>query len=205
MPLDELKPSQVKQIIHSEFRQLPETHWIQNLRHPSYQLRQPIPIIIVRKGDSVTANYDDIDVCGAGDCVKTAISDVCEKIVEHYEMLREGVNPHDGLPTQDYAFLKQIIEEIPPKAVSSTRWDEAKRFYQEMLSAIPYVNEGYINISAPNYADVILILSEKSVDLIKQLAQIDLDLNLKFRPLCFHIEYELSTENLNLDAFDRFV
>ena len=204
MERDELKSSHVKQIIHSEFRQLPETHWIQNLRHPSYQLRQPIPIIVVRKGDSVTANYDDIDVCGTGDCVKTAISDVCEKIVKHYEMLQGGVNPEDNLPTQDYAFLKQIIEKIPPEAVSSTRWDEAKRFYQVMLKTIPYVNEGYINISAPNYADVIIVLSEKSVSLIKQLAQIDLDLNLKFRPLCFHIEYELSTENLNLDAFEHF-
>ena len=36
MTLENLTPSQVKEIIRSEFRQLPETHWIQNLRQPSY-------------------------------------------------------------------------------------------------------------------------------------------------------------------------
>ena len=32
------------------FQPAPETRWIQNLRHPSYQLRQPIPIVIERSG-----------------------------------------------------------------------------------------------------------------------------------------------------------
>ena len=61
MAAEELKPLQVKEIIRSEIRQLPETRWIQNLRHPSYHLRQPIPILIEREGDVVAANYDDLD------------------------------------------------------------------------------------------------------------------------------------------------
>ena len=44
MATEELKPVQVKDIIRSEIRQLRETRWIQNLRHPSYHLRQPIPV-----------------------------------------------------------------------------------------------------------------------------------------------------------------
>ena len=45
MTLEDFKPSEIKEIIRSELRQLPETHWVQNLRHPSYHLRQPIPIL----------------------------------------------------------------------------------------------------------------------------------------------------------------
>ena len=60
MTLDDLKPSQIKEIMHSAFRQLPETHWVQNLRHPSYHLCQPIPILIERAEEAVTATYDAI-------------------------------------------------------------------------------------------------------------------------------------------------
>ena len=74
MALENLKSSQVKEIIRSEFRLLPETHWIQNLRHPSYHLRQPIPILIERVDDAATATYDDVGLYGTGDSVKAAIS-----------------------------------------------------------------------------------------------------------------------------------
>jgi hypothetical protein len=53
----------IQRTIQSEFSRFPETHWIQNLRHPSYQLRQPIPVVIERDGDVVIATYDDIDLC----------------------------------------------------------------------------------------------------------------------------------------------
>ena len=193
MTLEDLKPLQVKEIIRSEFRQLPETRWVQNLRHPSYQLRQPIPILIERADDAVTATYDDVELCGTGDSVRAAISDLCTKIVAYYEELEES-----AAKSQEYTFLKQVIEEIQPKA-----WEEVKQLYREKLEGIPYVQKGYIKIDGKD-ADVIIVLSEESVEIIKQLAQIDLEINLKFRPLYFFVEYESSEDYLELDDFERF-
>ena len=193
MTFEDLKPSQVKEIIRSEFRQLPETHWVQNLRHPSYHLRQPIPILIERADDAVTATYDDVELCGIGDSVKAAISDLCAKIVARYEELRER-----AAKSQEYKFLKQIIQEVEPPA-----WQELKQLYKERLEEIPYVKKGYIKINGKD-ADVIIVISEYSVDRIKRLAKIDLEINLKFRPLYFHVEYKRSEKDLELEDFDRF-
>ena len=193
MTFEDLKPSQVKEIIRSEFRQLPETHWVQNLRHPSYHLRQPIPILIERADDAVTATYDDIELCGIGDSVKAAMSDLCAKIVARYEELRES-----AVKSQEYRFLKRIIEEVEPPA-----WQELKQLYRERLEEIPYVKKGYIKINGKD-ADVIIVISEYSVDRIKRLAKIDLEINLKFRPLYFHVEYKRSEKDLELEDFDRF-
>ena len=102
----------IKRTIQSEFSQFPETHWIQNLRHPSYQLRHSIPVVIERDGDVVIATYDDIDLYGTGEGVQEAISDLCAAIVEYYEGLKENENRLGTLPTQEYAFLKQMIVEI---------------------------------------------------------------------------------------------
>ena len=193
MTLEDLKSAQIKEIIRSEFRQLPETHWIQNLRHPSYHLRQPIPILIERADATVTATYDDIELCGTGASVKAAMSDLCAKIVARYEALGEN-----SAKSEEYTFLKQIIEEIEPPA-----WQELKQLYREKLEEIPYVQKGYIKIDG-NDADVIIVISEYSVTRIEQLAGIDLEINLKFRPLYFHVEYKLSGKDLQLDDFDRF-
>ena len=193
MTLEDLKPLQVKEIIRSEFRQLPETRWVQNLRHPSYQLRQPIPILIEKADDAVTATYDDVELCGTGDSVRTAILDLCTKIVAYYEELEES-----AAKSQEYTFLKQVIEEIQPKA-----WEEVKQLYREKLEGIPYVQKGYIKIDGKD-ADVIIVLSEYSVARIEQLAKIDLEINLKFRPLYFFVEYESSEDYLELDDFERF-
>ena len=193
MTFEDLKPSQVKEIIRSEFRQLPETHWVQNLRHSSYHLRQPIPILIEREGGVVTATYDDVDLRGTGESVKEATSDLCTKIVARYEELRER-----AAKSQEYKFLKQIIQEVEPPA-----WQELKQLYRERLEEIPYVKTGYIKINGKD-ADVIIVISEYSVDRIKRLAGIDLEINLKFRPLYFHVEYKRSEKGLELDDFDRF-
>ena len=193
MTLEDLTPLQMKEIIRSAFRQLPETRWVQNLRHPSYQLRQPIPILIEKADDAVTATYDDVELCGTGDSVRAAISDLCTKIVAYYEELEES-----AAKSQEYTFLKQVIEEIQPKA-----WEEVKQLYREKLEGIPYVQKGYIKIDGKD-ADVIIVLSEESVEIIKQLAQIDLEINLKFRPLYFFVEYESSEDYLELDDFERF-
>ena len=193
MTPEDLTPLQMKEIIRSEFRRLPETHWIQNLRHPAYHLRQPIPILIERADDAVTATYDDVELCGTGDSVKAAMSDLCTKIVARYEELEEST-----AKSQEYTFLKRIIEEVEPLA-----WQELKQLYKEKLEEIPYVQEGYIKIEG-NDADVIIVLSEYSVDRIERLAEIDLEINLKFRPLYFFVEYKLSENYLELDDFDRF-
>ena len=180
-------------IIRSELPQPPETHWVQNLRHPSYQLRQPIPVLVESTGDSVTASYEDVELCGNGVSVKAAILDLCAKIVAHYEELKAN-----GRQSQEYTFLQHIIEEIQPPA-----WEDFKHLYREKLKALPYVQKGYINIDGQN-ADVVIILSEESVEKIEQLATIDLDLYQRFDPLCFRVEYENSTDYLELDDFECF-
>ena len=175
------------------------TRWIQNLRHSSYQLRQAIPIVVERAGDIVTANYDDLELQATGDDLKAAISALCGEIVACYEEAQKSVDREGGLSTQEQAFLKQIIVETQPKA-----WEEIKQLYTEKLKAFPYVDSGYINISAPDCADVIIILSDESADRIKQLAEIDLEINLRFRPFNFFVEYQSSEEYLDLSNFERF-
>ena len=177
----------------------PETRWIQNLRHPSYQLCQPIPIVIERAGDIVTANYDDLELQATGNDLKAAISDLCGEIVAYYEKAQKSADQETNPPTQEQEFLKQIIVETPPKV-----WEEIKQLYAEKLKAFPYVDSGYINISEPDYADVIIILSDESADRIAQLAGIDLEINLKFHPLNFSVEYESSEEYLDLSDYERF-
>ena len=90
-------------------KKAPETYWIQNLQHPAYQLSRPIPIMIENDINVVIATYDDIDLYGTGDDVQEAISDLCSAIVEYYEGLKENENRLGDIPTQEYAFLKQII------------------------------------------------------------------------------------------------
>ena len=201
MATEELKPLQVREAIRSELRQLPETRWIQNLRHSSYCLRQPIPILIKRDDDAVSANYDDLDLSGKGEDVKAAISDLCGKIVARYE--GECADQKGDSPTQEHSFLRQIVVEIQPELVSSQLWNEVKQFYRDRLEVIPDVQKGYIK-QEPEYVRAIILVSGHSVKLLEQLAKIDLEINRKFRPLCFYIEYEHSLKYLDLDDLERF-
>ena len=185
--------SEIREIIRSELRQIPETHLVQNLRHPAYHLRQPIPILIEKTGEVVTATYDDVELGGTGDDIRAAISDLCTKIIARYEELGES-----AAKSQEYTFLKRIIEEV-----ESPAWQELKQLYKEKLEEIPYVKEGYIKIDGNN-ADVVIVLSEYSVDRIEQLAEIDLEINLKFRPLSFFVEYKFSEDYLELNDFECF-
>lgn len=81
MTREEFKPAQLRELIRLEFRQFPEIRCIQNLRNPAYHLRHPIPITIERAEDAVPATYDDVEICGTGDNVGAAISDLCAKFV----------------------------------------------------------------------------------------------------------------------------
>ena len=193
MTFEDLKPSQVKEIIRSEFRQLPETHWVQNLQHSSYYLRQPIPILIEKADDTVTATYDDVKLYGAGGSVKAAMSDLCAKIVARYEELEKST-----AKSQEYTFLNRIIEEIEPPA-----WQELKQLYREKLEEIPYVQGGYIRIDGNN-AEIVIVLSEESVEIIMELAEIDLEINQEFCSLSFSVEYESPEDYLELDDFECF-
>ena len=74
---------------YPRFQHPPETRWIQNLRHPSYQLRQPIPVVIQRSGSIVTANYDDLRLEAKGDDVNDVLSDLCRKIIACYDEVQE--------------------------------------------------------------------------------------------------------------------
>ena len=198
--------SLIKGIVRSEFRQPPETHWSQNLRYSSYQLRQSIPGLIEREDDTLTANYDDVELWGTGDSVRATISDLYAEIAANYEGLKESVDREDEIPVQnydrysvlEYMFLKKITAEVEPLP-----WQKLKQLYRERLEKIPHVQKGYINIDGNN-ADVIIVLSEDSVEIIEQLAHIDLEINLQFRPLYFFVEYESSEDYLELDDFDRF-
>ena len=182
------------------FQHPPETRWIQNLRHTSYQLRQPIPIVIERSGGLVTANYDDLRLEAKGDNLNDVLSDLRGKLIARYEELQESDDSKKGTAhSPEHAFLKQIIVETQPRV-----WEEVKQLYREKLKLFPFVEKGFINVSAPDYAEVIIILSDDSSDRIQQLAEIDLEINLKYRPLYFFVQYELSEDFLELSDYVRF-
>ena len=124
---------------------------------------------------------------------------MCGKIVDLYEAAQHSVEGADRLPNQEHAFLQQIIAEVRPKA-----WEDVKEAYHDKLKAFPFVQKGFINISDPDFADVVIILSDESAERIEQLAEIDLQMNLKFRPLYFFVEYESSEDYLDLDNFVQF-
>ena len=87
------------------------TLFIQNLRHSSYHLRRPIPVLIEYDDNIIISTYHDIDMYGTGADVQEALSDLCAAIVEYYETLKDDEENLGLLTSQHYAFLKQIIVE----------------------------------------------------------------------------------------------
>ena len=184
---------------------MPETDWFQDFEYSSYRLRQLTPILIEREDNVVNATYDDIPLDGMGSGMHVAISYSCTKIVAYSEELKVSVNRSGDLPVENYHsnlplknMFRQIMGDVEPK-----EWQELKQVYEKKLEEIPYVQKGYIKIDS-NDADVIIVLSEESVETIEQLAEIDLEINLQFRPLYFFVEYESSEDYLDLDDFERF-
>ena len=159
--IEERIRAEIREIIRSEFCQIPEIHWIQNLLNRSYHLRHPIAISVEKADDAVTATYGDIQLCGTGANVQEAKSNLCSRIVARYKELEDS-DPK----SQDYMFLKRIIEEIEPEA-----WQELKQLYSAKLEEIPHVQKGYIRIEGKN-AEVIILLTEESVEIIMELAQL---------------------------------
>lgn len=191
--IEERIRAEIREIIHSEFRHISETHWVQNLQHPAYHLRQPIPILIERTDDAVKATYDDVELHSTGANEKEAKSNLCSRIVARYKELEDS-DPK----SQDYMFLKRIIEEVEPEA-----WQELKQLYSAKLEEIPHVQKGYIRIEGKN-AEVIILLTEESVEIIMELAQLDLEINQNFRFLSFSAEYESAEDYLELEDFECF-
>jgi len=104
-------------------KEQPYTIFIENLRHPSYRFRHPVPVLIERNDDTVIATYHDLDMQGTGKDVSEALDDLCAGIIQYYEALKDeipiegeqsrvnGVDPSEGrISSQRYAHLKRIVE-----------------------------------------------------------------------------------------------
>ena len=99
----------------------------------------------------------------------------------------------------------KTIKKIKSNRVKFPTWTELTQFYENELKKIRYIEKGYIKINNKD-ADIIIVISEYSIDKIKQLARLDLETNLKFRPLYFHVEYKLSENHFesNYSDYDIF-
>jgi len=89
----------------------PYTIFIENLRHPPYRLRRPIPVLIERNDEKAYATYFDLDMQGSGRDVPEALDDLCLSIIQYYEAVKDDiVDEQRRGSSQKYAHLKQIIE-----------------------------------------------------------------------------------------------
>ena len=195
----------INKIISSEIRQFAEIDWSQDRQYPSDELHQLTPISIEKEDNVVTATYDDGQLHGIGSGASVTISHSYTRIVAYFEELKVTANHLGDLPVENYHsnlplkdMFRQIMGEVEPK-----EWQELKQVYGKRLEEIPHVQKGYIKIDG-NDADVIIVLSEYSVDRIEQLAEIDLEIDRKFRPLHFFVEYKLLEDYLELNDFERF-
>jgi len=94
-------------------KEQPYTIFIENLRHPSYRFRHPVPILIERREDTVIATYHDLDMQGTGRDISEALDSLCAGIIQYYEALKNEVpieSEQSGISSQKYAHLKRIIE-----------------------------------------------------------------------------------------------
>ena len=94
-------------------KEQPYTIFIENLRHPSYRLRHPIPVLIERNDDTVIATYHDLDMQGTGKDVSKALDDLCAGIIQYYEALKDEIRiegEQDRVSSQKYAHLNKIVE-----------------------------------------------------------------------------------------------
>jgi predicted nucleic acid-binding protein len=98
--------NQIREVVKHQKEQ-PYTIFIENLRHPSYRLRHPIPILIERNDEFFYATYFDLDMQGTGRNVSEALDDLCAGIIQDYEALKD--EPKE-ISAQKYAHLKEIIE-----------------------------------------------------------------------------------------------
>jgi len=84
---------------------------IQNLRNPSYILKQPLSVTLESEGTEISATCYDVNMYGCGDSEEEAIDDFCCVLVEYYESLREDREKLGAIPKKYWLFLSSIIEE----------------------------------------------------------------------------------------------
>ena len=99
--------------------------------------------------------------------------------------------------------IKKKEVKIKMDKVQFPTWQELKDCYKERLKEIVYVEEAGIKIYNED-ADVIIKISEYSIDNIKELARLDLEINLNFRPLWFHVEYKIDKDYIIPNDFEYF-
>ena len=143
--------NQIREVAKRQKEQ-PYNIFIQNLRHPTYRLRHSIPVSIERNDDTIIATYHDLDMHSKGRNVSEALDELCERIIQHYETLKAdekmrseakpGESACPSLPlldspssfgnldknsSQEYAFLKQIIDE----GIKKDRWLEIRGIFAD--------------------------------------------------------------------------
>ena len=115
--------NQIREVVKHQ-REQPYTIFIENLRHPPYRFRHPIPILIERNDEKVYATYYDIDMQGTGRNVSEALDDLCAGIIQYYEALKDNVSivgEESEISSQKYAHLKSIIE-LEAQSAETNPW-----------------------------------------------------------------------------------
>ena len=88
---------------------LGKTIHIKNLRSDRYRLKEEIPIFLAEENDASVAIWYDIGQFGTGPSEEDAIQDLCETIVEYFELLKYEQNLSEQLQSH-HKFLLSIIE-----------------------------------------------------------------------------------------------
>lgn len=110
-------------------------------------------------------------------------------------------NELDGIKQMIQAEFSKIAELSSFQPSPNVSWEKVKRFYQDKLEVIPPVQAAYIRIDR-DYAEIIIQITEYSLNLVKQLAQIEIEVSDKYPGLRFDAEYV--TEDITTDDFERF-
>ncbi len=110
-------------------------------------------------------------------------------------------NEIDGIKQMIQAEFSKIAELSSFQPFPNVSWEKVKRFYQDKLKVIPPVQAAYIRIDR-DYAEIIIQITEYSLNLVKQLAQIEIEVSDKYPGLRFDAEYV--TEDITTDDFERF-
>lgn len=86
-----------------------KTIHIKNLRTNRYRLKEEIPVFLTEENDSAVAIWYDIGQYGTGASEEDAIQDLCETIVEYFELLTNEQNLSGQLQSH-HQFLLSILE-----------------------------------------------------------------------------------------------
>ena len=117
------------------------------------------------------------------------------------EMTNMLKNELDGIKQMIQAEFSKIAELSSFQPSPNVSWEKVRRFYQDKLKAIASVQAAYIRIDG-DFAEIIIQIEGHSLDLIKELARIEVQISDQFPDLYFNVEYE--REDITADNFERF-